>query len=245
MSLFFALTATLTPGVHAEELPTVGEILAEVDANMVFDVRSTTATMTVVKPRRTKTYTLLSYGRGVDDAATEFLSPERDAGTKMLKKGEEMWMYLPSIEKVQKLSGHMLRQGMMGSDISYEDMMESSSWLDSYTAEVSGVDTFEDRPCWKLEMIAKTDDIAYPKRVVWVDQQTKIPVKQELYALSGMLLKVWTMHDAEQYGERWYPSRMVVVDKLQEGTKTEMVFDEMSFTVELEEEVFSMRWLER
>ena len=231
--------------LHAEELPTVADLLAEVDRNMVFESRSTTATMTVVKPRRTKTYTLLSYGRGVDDAATEFLSPERDAGTKMLKKGDEMWMYLPSIEKVQKLSGHMLRQGMMGSDISYEDMMESSSWLDSYTAEVSGASTFEERPCWVLEMVAKSDDVAYPKRVVCVDQETKIPVKQELYALSGMLLKVWTMHDPKLYGERWYPSRMRVEDKLQEGTYTEMSFDEMTFTVELEEEVFSMRWLER
>jgi len=241
MTLLFCL---MTPA-SSQDLPTVEALLAEVDSNMTFAARSTTATMTVVKPKRTKTYTLLSYGRGVDEAATEFLSPERDKGTKMLKKGDEMWMYLPAIEKVQKLSGHMLRQGMMGSDISYEDMMESSSWLESYDASVTGAGEFDGRPTWTLEMTAKTDDVAYPKRVVQVDQETKVPVSQELYALSGMLLKTWTMHDVKQYGERWYPSKMVIEDKLQQGTRTEMVFDEMSFSIELEEEVFSMRWLER
>ncbi|MCP4804290.1 MAG: outer membrane lipoprotein-sorting protein [Proteobacteria bacterium] len=235
----------LTSTTSAEETPTPGELLSAVDHNLVFESRSTKATMRVVKPKRTKEYTLMSYGRGADEAATEFLSPARDAGTKMLKRGDEMWMYLPSIEKVQKLSGHMLRQGMMGSDISYEDMMESSSWQDMYTASVTGQDTFEDRPCWVVEMIATDESVAYPKRVVCVDAENKVPVRQELYAVSGMLLKVWTMHDAKQYGDRWYPSRMKVEDKLQEGTYTEMIFEEMSFSVELEDEVFSQRWLER
>ena len=241
MTLFLSLmTAPL-----AEETPTPGELLSKVDANLVFESRSTKATMRVVKPKRTKEYTLMSYGRGADEAATEFLSPARDAGTKMLKRGDEMWMYLPSIEKVQKLSGHMLRQGMMGSDISYEDMMESSSWQNAYTASVTGQDTFEDRPCWVVEMIAKDDSVTYPKRVVCVDTENFIPVRQELFALSGMQLKEWTMHDPKQYGDRWYPSRMRVEDKLQEGTYTEMIFEEMEFSVDLEDEVFSQRWLER
>lgn len=234
----------LTPSL-AEETPTAEALLSAVDANLVFESRSTQATMKVVKPKRTKEYTLQSYGRGADEAATEFLAPARDAGTKMLKRGDEMWMYLPSIEKVQKLSGHMLRDGMMGSDISYEDMMESSSWKDAYTATVTGQDSFESRPCWVVEMVAKDDSITYPKRVVCVDTENKLPVRQELYAVSGMLLKVWTMHDAQAYGERWYPNRMRVEDKLQEGTYTEMTFTDMSFSVALEDEVFSQRWLER
>ncbi len=82
----------LTSTTSAEETPTPGELLSAVDHNLVFESRSTKATMRVVKPKRTKEYTLMSYGRGADEAATEFLSPARDAGKKMLKRGDERWM---------------------------------------------------------------------------------------------------------------------------------------------------------
>ncbi len=242
MQLFLALSV---PGLHAEELPTAQDLLAKVDANMTFESRSLEATMEVVKPKRTKTYTLQSYGRGADEAASEFLSPARDAGTKMLKRGDELWMYLPSIEKVQKLSGHMLRQGMMGSDVSYEDMMESSSWLTHYTATVTGSGEFEDQACWTLELKARQDDVSYPVRKVWVAKDSLVPVKQELYALSGMLIKVWTMHDVREIEGRYYPMRMRIEDKLQQDSYTEMRFANVSFSVPLEDEVFSQRWLER
>ena len=243
--MLFSLLLLACSPVEAEELPTVESLLQGVDTNMTFETRMIRAEMTVVKPKRTKVYEFLSYGRGVDEAATEFLAPSRDAGTKMLKKGDELWIYLPSVEKVQKMSGHMLRQGMMGSDVSYEDMMESSSWLDAYTAEVTGADMAEGRDCWLLEMKAKTDEVSYPTRKVWVDKEHLIPVKQELYAVSGVLLKTWLMTEPMEYEGRQYPTRMIIDDSLQEGSRTEMHFKEMDFSVDVEDEIFSMRWLER
>ena len=121
----------------------------------------------------------------------------------------------------------MLRQGMMGSDISYEDMMESSSWLDAYNAEVTGSESAEGYDCWVIELTAKSDDVAYPKRKVWTDKVTLIPVKQELYAVSGVLLKTWLMTDIQEVEGRQYPTRMVIDDALQQGSKTEMRFTEM------------------
>ena len=103
--------------------------------------------MTVVKGDRTKSYKLHSYGRGAEEAAIEYLEPARDKGTKMLKKNEELWMWLPSVEKTQKLSGHMLRQGMMGSDMSYEDLMEQSTWRNAYSGTISGEETVDGRKC--------------------------------------------------------------------------------------------------
>ena len=116
----------------------VDEILSSVDRNLNFDTRYIRSTMTVTKPRRTKVYELESWGRGAQDAASEFHAPRRDAGTKMLKQGGELWMYMPAIEKVQKISGHMLRQGMMGSDVSYEDLLEFTEWQEMYTATLEG-----------------------------------------------------------------------------------------------------------
>jgi outer membrane lipoprotein-sorting protein len=224
---------------------TVDELLAKVDKNMTFDTREVTLSMTVTKGDRVKVYKMHSFGRGADESAMEYLEPARDKGTKMLKNANDLWMYLPSVEKTQKISGHMLRQSMMGSDMSYEDMMQAAGWRKLYTGTVTGEDTIDGHKCWKLDLQANSAEVSYPRRTVWVDEATNIPLRQELYALSGMLLKVWTMSDVKDFGGRSFPTRMVIEDKVQTGSRTDIVFEDMKFAVPLQEEVFSLRWLER
>jgi len=223
----------------------VSEILAKVDANMTYDTRESTITMSVNKNGRANTYKMHSYGRGADQAAVEYLEPARDKGTKMLKIGEDLTMYVPAVEKSQKISGHMLRQSMMGSDLSYEDMMQANKWQTMYTATMVGEETVDGHKCFKLDMKANSTDVSYPHRVVWVDEGTYIPLKQEMYALSGMLLKTWAMSDVHAVGSRQWPSTMVIEDKVQTGSSTTLHFDSIAFSVPLQDEVFSTRWLER
>jgi len=224
---------------------TVEEVLTRVDQNLTYDARDSLLTMTVTKGTRVKAYSMHSYGRGQDEMAMEYLEPARDKGTKMLKKRDELWMYLPSIEKVQKLSGHLLRDDLMGSDMSYEDLMESSRWQKAYTGTIVGDELVDGRKAWKIDMKARDTTVSYPRRVIWVDQASYIPVRQELYALQGMLLKTWLMSDIRSIEGREFPMKMVVEDQVQKGSRTEIVFSNVSFKVALSEEVFSIRWLER
>ena len=225
--------------------PTADELLAAMDKEMQFDTRSSTTTMVVADGRATRTYEMRGYGRGVDDAAVEYLAPERDRGTRMLKKGDELWLYIPRAERVQKISGHMLRQGMMGSDVSYEDMMNAAQFREQYSAVVEGEGDTDGRKTWKLVATAKDSSVTYPKRVIWIDQETHLPLRQELYALSGMLLKTWTMGDVKQIEGRWVASKMVIADQLRQGSSTTLTISEVHFGVPLEDEVFTTRWLER
>lgn len=224
---------------------TADEVLAQVDKSMTYDTRETYVQMTVTKGDRVKVYKMHSYGKGQDTAAIEFLEPARDKGTKMFRTADELWMYMPSVERTQKISGHMLRQGLMGSDMSYEDMMQASAWREMYTGVVEGEETVDGRACYKLKLTAKSSDVSYPVRLVWVDKASFVPLKQELYALSGTLLKTWTMGNVTTIEGRQYPMTMVVEDKLLAGSRTEIKFESMDFSVTLEEEIFSTRWLER
>ena len=226
-------------------VPTVEEILEAVDKNMTYTTRTSELKMTVEKGRRTKVYEMKSHGRGKDEAAILFLAPARDKGTKMLKQGDALWMYLPSIEKTQKISGHMLRQGMMGSDLSYEDLLQSSSLMELYNAKVVGEEEQNGRSCYRVELTAKDDTIAYPRRVSWIDSEYLVPVQEQLFALSGVLLKEWSMSEVQDFEGRMFPTKIVVEDKLQTGSMTTLEFSELHFSVELESEIFSQRWLER
>ncbi len=246
MRLLLILSLLLLSPAAAEDLPTPDEILAGIDKNMVFETRTAKMTMVVEGKRRTRTFTMQSFGRGEDESAIEYLAPAREKGTRMLKQGDDLWMYMPSVDRTQKISGHMLRQGMMGSDISYEDMMAANQLREAYVATVTGKEDVDGRPCWTLELIARDDSVSYPKRISWVDSETLIPLKQELYALSGMLLKSWTMTEVKEFeGGRHFPTKMIIQDHIKKESRTTLTFDAMTFGVELEAEVFSMRWLER
>ena len=95
-------------------------------------------------------------------------------------------------------------------------------------------------------MNATDDSVAYPRRVSWVDKEPLIPLKQEMYALSGMLLKTWSMSDIQPFeGGRQFPMRMVIEDHIRQGSRTILEFSDLVFGVELAEEVFTQRWLER
>lgn len=225
--------------------PTAAELLTTMDKNMTFETRRSTVTMTVTKNGRVKTYKMESMGRGASEGAVEFLEPARDKGTRMLKKGGELWMFLPHVEKVQKISGHMLRQGLMGSDFSYEDMLETSALTGRYTATLVGEEVKDGRKTWKLEMTAKSADVSYPKRVTWVDQEYGVPVREELYAVSGMLLKVFTFSEVKDFDGRKFPTVFKAEDQVQAGSLTELRFDTLEFKVAVPEEVFNIRWLER
>lgn len=242
LSLLTALT--LTSAVYAQDI-TAEDIVEKMDANMVFESRTSTTKLTVIKGKKVKTYVMDSYGRGTTDSALEFMSPQRDKGTKMLKKGGELWLYTPEIEKTQKISGHMLRQGMMNSDFSYEDMMETTELTRLYSATLVGEELLGDVPTYKLELKAHNPDLAYPRRIMWVDKEKWVPLKQELYAGTGTLVKVWAMGNIQDFNGRWYPTAMRIDNMLESGSHTIAQFENMKFSVDLEDEVFERRWLER
>lgn len=230
----------------AASQPTADQIIDRMDQNLTFESRRSRITMVVKDARTERRFEMVSFARGEEDAAIEYVAPPREKGTRMLKLGDQLWIYMPTIDRVQKISGHMLRQGMMGSDVSYEDMMASREMRSRYRSTLSGERVHDGRPCWALELVAVDDTVAYPKRVMLVDKETYIPLLQELYALSGMLLKTWTMSEVKTFpGNRRFATRMTIVDHVKKGSQTELHLDDIEFGVKLQNEIFARRWLER
>jgi hypothetical protein len=83
-----------------------------------------------------RTITSKGYSRGEQTGFTEYSSPARGKGTKMLKLEDRLWIYSPSTDRTIQLSGHMLRQSVMGSDMSYEDAIEDRKLYEMYKAYI-------------------------------------------------------------------------------------------------------------
>jgi outer membrane lipoprotein-sorting protein len=218
--------------------PSGDEILDRIDANMSSETRYVKSKMVIHGPRTSRTVESESWSKD-ESAFTEYLAPAREMGTKMLKLEDKLWIFSPSTDRTIQISGHMLRQSVMGSDLSYEDMMDDPNFKEKYDAGVIGSETFNETECWIVEMKAKSEDVAYQMRKLWVDKARYIPLKEELYAKSGKLLKKTELTDIMQIGSRWYPGKITFKDMLKTGAGTEFIIDEIRFNVEIPEALLS------
>ena len=219
--------------------PTAKTILDKVDQNMSSKNRVFESEMTIHGKRASRTITSKTYSVGDKQSFTEYLSPAREQGTKMLKLENQLWIYSPSTDRTIQISGHMLRQSVMGSDLSYEDMMDDRKLTDVYDGTVLKNETLDGRDCYVLEMIANVDDVAYYKRQMWIDSERYVPLKEELFAKSGQLLKRTTLTDVKKIQGRWFPTTMVYKDMLKQGDGTEFKILDAKFDTEIPEYIFT------
>lgn len=227
------------PLISWAQLPDGCEILRQIDANAIAGNRKATSTMIIHGRRGSRSMTARSWIQGDDMSFTEYLAPAREKGTKMLKVGDQLWMYSPQSDRTIRIAGHMLRQSMMGSDLSYEDMMEDQRLVDVYNAVVTGSDTIEGRDCWVMDLTAGDDNTAYYSRKIWVDKTRLIPLRENRYAKSGKLLKTMRIVEVFQVERRWYPKKMIFKDELSSGEGTEFIIDDIAFNVSIPPELFT------
>ncbi len=233
------------PSVLFAQDPSGIEILEKVDQNISSKTRIFQSKMVIYGRRGSRTIESKSWAEGDTKAFTEYLAPAREKGTKMLKLNKKLWLYSPSTDRTIQISGHMLRQSVMGSDLSYEDMLEDQGLTDKYSAAVTGMEEVEGCLCWVLNLIAKVDEVAYYKMKLWVDQTRLIPLKEELFAKSGKLLKRLELKDAEWIQERWFPKRMIFKDMLKTGKGTEFIFGDIVFDEDIPDHIFSKASLKK
>ena len=145
------------------------DIMKAIDKNLNAESRIITSKMVVRGRRNSRTIESKNWVVGTELAFTEYLSPPREAGTKMLKLGEKLYTYSPQTDRVIQISGHMLRQSVMGSDMSYNDMMEDRPIEELYKATIEGSVNLDGRDHWIIVLDAKVRGLSYPKRKSWVD----------------------------------------------------------------------------
>jgi hypothetical protein len=237
--LLLAATLAAAPDLQGDE------ILRRVDQNLGSDNKVTRARMTVRGRGGSRTVEMRSWIRGMSESFTEYLAPPRDRGTRMLKLGQQLWTFFPATERTVSIAGHMLRQSVMGSDLSYEDLMEDPRLAELYDATVVREETLRGRPCWVLSLVAKKPGVAYHTREAWVDQERLVLLRENRHARGGKLLKTTEVEEVEPVGRRWIAKKVVFRDALKGGEGTTFELDSIEFDAAIPEHVFSKASLRR
>ena len=125
-------------------------------------------------------------------------------------------------------------------------MMEDRTMEEIYKASISGSEKINNRDHWIIEMEARIKGLPYPKRKAWVDKEYFLPIKEELYAKSGKLLKTSTLSDIKKIKGRWFPSKFKFKDELKRNSKgTEWIIEKIEFDKDIKESRFTKALLRK
>ena len=242
---FFLFTLASSPSLKSAEAIDAQKLLEQVDDNLWSNTKFISGRLIIDNGRKIRTLTQDSWMEGIDRSYTHYKSPAREKDTKMLKIKGKLWMYTPRTDRKILIAGHLLRQSLMGSDLSYEDMMEDHKLSKSYTAAFDSFANIETIKYAVLNLTARDKKTTYQTRKVWVNPEDKTVLKEERSAKSGKLLKRILFKDYEIISGRKFPRTMIFKDLLKENTKTTYKFDVIEFDIEIPPSYFSQSILKR
>lgn len=122
--------------------------------------------------------------KGTELSLIDQLEPVRMVGRKLLMKGHDLWLYTPEIKRPTRIG---FEQRLTG-EVSNGDLARTRFYED-YTASLTGQETIDGKPCYKLHLTAKDNSVTYRQIDYWVEKVTFLPKKALFYAISGKLLK--------------------------------------------------------
>lgn len=157
-------------------------------------------------------------------------------------RADDRWLFVPAVKMVRRLAADDGRSSFVGSDFTYEDV--SGRDLDADTHTLGDEIACGDGTCQVVESVPVDDETEYGRKVSWIDTTTWLPMKEEYYDRRGTLSRVYTADEVADVGG--YPTavRRTMTDVVS-GHRTEVVFEDITYDLGLEEDAFSERSLRR
>lgn len=243
MRLSAVLVAALVcVGTPAAQNLTVDEIIDRLDENLVQDTSYAEIRMVIEDRFGERTSTMDAYAKGRDLSLIEFTSAA-ERGQKVLRTENEIYLFYPDAAELVRLQGAALRESMLGSDISYEDMTGNKTLEETYDTELLGTDTVNGVECYKVRLEAKQPNVAYPVQVMWVGQEHFALRKAEQYSLNGRLLKTMHVNEIQEINGRYIGTDVTISDALKSNSSTRMVMEEIEIGIPLSDDLFSLEEL--
>lgn len=241
--LLTALAAIIAIPVFSQS-PTAEQLLTRVDNNEIYQTIEYEGELIIEHSGRRYVKSMKAWGRGNTHSFIEFTNRE-DRGTKYLKRDGRLFVYSPDTEEVMLISGHMLKESMMGSDMSYEDTINNETLASRYKPSIIGSENVEGRDSWVLELKTDRRTESYPTRKLWIDKENFDLLRYELYALSGIKLKEYNLKRVELINGKRFPVEGEMRDLMRKDSRTTFVMRNVVLDKPIADSVFSQRNLAR
>ena len=236
-----ALVLALLTGASTAALADDAKTIVEKSFNYMRGKASiSTCTMLIHRPDWQRSMTIKAWTLGTSDSIFYITAPPKDAGNGTLKKGEEMWMYNPKVNRVIKLPPSMMSQAWMGSDFSNNDLSKTDSLVKDYVHTLEKTETKGGKKVYHIKSMPK------PRApVVWGMQKLKIRedhifLQQDFFDEDLKLVKSLVMLDIKPLGGRLYPAKWRMQKANAKGEYTVVEYTKLEFKDSMPERRFTL-----
>jgi len=194
-----------------------------------------------------KVYDAIYYRHDADDSFLVVMTgPESEKGNGYLKQGDNFWMYRRNTRTFQHINRD---ESIEGTDAKEQDF-EHKKLSEMYqpVTDSSGNDGLKetklgDIPVFQFEVVAKIEDVSYPKQVYWIRQDNFLPLKIQSYSLSGTLMQTSYFLKYTQLSGRYLCIKSIYIDEFEKGNKTLLDIQSISLQ-KVDDYVFTKAYLE-
>lgn len=206
-------------------------------------------TMTIETPDWKRSIDVEGWNKNRTMAYIVIRAPAKDRGETTLRRKNEMWLWLPKVERVIKIPPTMMHSSWQGSDFTYEDIVKADSIVKDYTHTLLSTKHEAGRTVYRIECTPKPDaPVVWGKIITDValyDDQSVVPLLEEDYSERGELIRTITLSDVKMMGGRRVPSKLVCVPAQKPGRRTTLVYHELQFDLPLKDSFFSYQRLQK
>ena len=242
-TLMTALCFCVTLSVHAQDAT---EIVRK--SNDVLRGKKTYSviTMTIVKPTWRRTVSMKVWSIEPDYSIVSITEPARDKGSVTLKRKNEVWNWLPSVQKTVKIPPSMMLASWMGSDFTNDDLVRQSSIVDDYTHALLGEEQLEGYQCYKIQLVPTPEaGVVWGRILAWISKKEFMQLKLEFYDEDGALVRTMVGSKPKDFGGHLLPSYSEMIPHNRPGNRTTFETKVLVFDPDIAHDFFSFQNMSR
>lgn len=197
--------------------------------------------MTITTPTWQRELKIYAYSEGRDKMFIRVLEPAKEAGIGTLRIKNEMWNYLPAVERTIKIPPSMMMQAWMGSDFANDDLVKESSIVHDYTHTIIAEQDYEGHPICKILLLPRAGAaVIWGSILRWVRKDDFIPVQEEYYNERGKLVKILEFSDIKKVSDRVIPTTWKMTSQIKENQSTTIRIIDVQYNLPIDPAVFSL-----
>ena len=186
--------------------------------------------------------------KGNNRAVIVFQDPASVKGTRFLTientgKDNDQWIYLPSLKKVRRIAASEGSGSFMGTDFSYDDISSADRDADLDNHKLLREEKFQNKDCYVIESIPKDNTYQYSKMIQWVDKESFVTYRIELYDKKGTQVKLLEILELKEVQGR-LAATVTRMTTLAAGTSTSLNVGTLKYDDPIPEGVFTTNYLE-
>ncbi|MFM7726379.1 MAG: outer membrane lipoprotein-sorting protein [Flavobacteriales bacterium] len=215
-------------------------IVEEADRKLKGSSSYSEISLEIIRPSYKRSMKLSAWTLGDDRLFIRINEPVKEKGTVFLRRGKEVWNWIPSIERSIKLPPSMMSQSWMGSDFTNDDLVKEGSMVKDYEHTLEAEEIVDGHACYRIRLTPHEDAaVVWGAVVLWIEKKEKYILKATYHDEDGELMNTMIGSDARLLGGKTIPTRMEMHPEGKPGNKTILTYSELRFEIGLKEDFFS------